>query len=200
VMADLFLLAAFGGFFSVPLYALIQIRAEPSHRARIIAANNILNAIFMIVAALMSKALLDAGLDFPELFLVVGLMNAACAAYIYMLVPEFLMRFICWLLIHSVYRLEKSGIENIPEKGPAMLVCNHVRFVERDPVPVIPIALRGLWGSFFSRKGGPAFSRPGRLFGIFRKIAIVAGSPVAPAAATRESLQATVGEMRGEWR
>ena len=291
VMADLFLLAAFGGFFSVPLYALIQIRAEPSHLARIIAANNILNAIFMIVAALMSKALLDAGLDFPELFLVVGLMNAACAAYIYMLVPEFLMRFICWLLIHSVYRLEKSGIENIPEKGPAMLVCNHVSFVdplvilassprpirfvmdhrifktpivsfvfrtgkaipiapakedpklleaaydevsktlregelvaifpegritdngelnqfrsgierivERDPVPVIPIALRGLWGSFFSRKGGPAFSRPGRLFDIFRKIAIVAGPPVAPAAATRESLQATVGAMRGEWR
>src|SRR5258706_2542991 len=70
VMADLFLLALFGGFFSVPLYALIQARAEPSHRARIIAANNILNALFIIVAALMSKALLDAGLGFPELFLV----------------------------------------------------------------------------------------------------------------------------------
>src|SRR6266849_496507 len=135
VMADLFLLALFGGFFSVPLYALIQARAEPSHRARIIAANNILNAIFMIVAALMSKGLLDAGLSFPELFLVVGLMNAAVAAYIYLLVPEFLMRFLAWLLIHTFYRLEKSGLENIPDKGPAMLVSNHVSFV--DPVIIL---------------------------------------------------------------
>src|SRR5262249_26756924 len=135
VMADLFLLALFGGFFSVPLYALIQVLAEPSHRARIIAANNIMNALFIIIAALMSKTLLDAGLGFPELFLVVGLMNAAVAGYIYMLVPEFLMRFICWILIHSIYRLEKKGIENIPEKGAAVIVCNHVSFV--DPLVVL---------------------------------------------------------------
>jgi hypothetical protein len=116
VMADLFLIALFAGFFSVPLYALIQARAEPTHRARIIAANNILNALFIIVASLMAMALLRSGLTLPQLFLVVGLMNAAVAAYIYLLVPEFLMRFICWLLIHSVYRLEKRGLENIPER------------------------------------------------------------------------------------
>src|SRR5256885_5233496 len=134
-MADLFLIAMFGGFVSVPLYALIQSRAEPSHRARIIAANNILNALFIIVAALMSKTLLDAGLGFPQLFLVVGLMNAAVAGYIYMLVPEFLMRFICWLLVHSVYRLEKRGLENIPETGPAGLLCHHVSLVGPLAVP-----------------------------------------------------------------
>jgi 1-acyl-sn-glycerol-3-phosphate acyltransferase len=291
VMIDLFLVALFGGFFSVPLYALIQTLAEPSHRARIIAANNIMNAFFMVVAALMTLALLTAGLTFPQIFLVVGLMNAAVACYIYFLVPEFLMRFICWLLIHTVYRLEKSGLENIPREGPAVLVCNHVSFldplvilaasprpirfvmdhrifatpvvsfvfrtgkaipiapakedpkmldaayeevskalrngelvaifpegritdtgelypfrsgieriVERDPVPVIPLALRGLWGSFFSREGGPAMSKPSRLAGIFRHIALVAGAPVAPRLATREALQAMVQSMRGDWK
>src|SRR5207237_9226861 len=140
VIADLCFVALFGGLFSVPRYALIQSRAEPSHRARIIAANNILNALFIIVAALMSKTLLDAGLGFPQLFLVVGLMNAAVAAYIYMLVPEFLMRFLCWLLIHTVYRLEGKGLENIPEKGPAVLVCNHVSFV--DPLVILAASPR----------------------------------------------------------
>ena len=74
------------------------------------------------------------------------------------------------------------------------------RIVERDPVPVIPVALRGLWGSFFSRKGGPAFSKPARLLGLFRRIALVAAPPVQPAAATRDSLQKIVGQMRGDWK
>jgi MFS family permease len=130
VMGDLFLLAMFGGFYSVPLYALIQNRCAPSHRARIIAANNIMNALFMVVASLMTAALLHAGLSLPQLYLVVGLMNACVALYIYLLVPEFLMRFIVWLLIHSVYRLEKSGLERIPDEGPAVIVCNHVSFVD----------------------------------------------------------------------
>src|SRR6185437_6810999 len=246
--------------------------------------------LFMIVASLFAIALLKSGFTIPQLFLVLSILNAAVAAHIYMLVPEFLMRFLCWILVHSIYRLEKSGIENIPEKGPAMLVCNHVSFVdplvilaasprpirfvmdhrifripiasfvfrtgkaipiapakedtklleaaydevsktlragelvaifpegritdtgelypfrsgierivERDPVPVIPIAVRGLWGSFFSRKGGPAFSKPGRLLGIFRKIAVVAGPAVAPAVATRAALQEIVGGLRGDW-
>src|SRR6185436_20613088 len=115
-------------------------RAEPTHRARIIAANNILNALFIVVASLMAKALLDAGLTLPQLFLVVGLMNAAVAAYIYALVPEFLMRFICWLLIHSFYRLDKRGLENIPEEGAAVLVCNHVSFV--DPLVILAASPR----------------------------------------------------------
>ena len=129
-MADLFLLAMFGGFYSVPLYALIQIRCQPSHRARVIAANNILNALFMVVAAVMTAGLLYSGLTLPQLFLTVAVLNAAVAIYIYTLVPEFLMRFIVWMLVHSVYRLEKEGLDNIPEEGPAVLVCNHVSFVD----------------------------------------------------------------------
>src|SRR5262249_8328232 len=130
VMADLFLLAMFGGFYSVPLYALIQSRCEPTHRARIIAANNILNAIFMVVAAGMTAVLLHSGLSLPELYLVVGLMNAAVAVFIYTLVPEFLMRFIVWILVHSIYRVEKTGLERIPDEGAALIVCNHVSFVD----------------------------------------------------------------------
>ena len=139
VMADLFLLAMFAGFYSVPLYALIQSRCEPSHRARIIAANNILNALFMVVASVMAAGLLHAGLSLPQLYLVVGLMNAAVAVYIYTLVPEFLMRFIVWLLIHSVYRLEKDRAwRAIPDEGPALIVCNHVSFVDAAGDPGRP--------------------------------------------------------------
>jgi MFS family permease len=92
VMADLFLLAAFAGLYSVPMYALIQLRAQPTHRARIIAANNILNALFMIASAVMAGALLKAGVTIPQVFLITGLLNAIVAAYIFLLVPEYLLR------------------------------------------------------------------------------------------------------------
>jgi 1-acyl-sn-glycerol-3-phosphate acyltransferase len=84
----------------------------------------------MVAAALIAIALLGAGLSIPQLLVIAALMNAAVALYIYRLVPEFLMRFMVWVLIHSVYRLEKRGLERIPEEGPAMLVCNHVSYVD----------------------------------------------------------------------
>jgi len=290
VIADLFLLAMFSGFYSVPLYALIQSRCEPSHRARVIAANNILNALFMVVASGMAAGLLGAGLSLPQLYLVMAVLNAAVAIYIYTLVPEFLMRFIVWILVHSVYRLEKSGLEHVPDEGPAVIVCNHVSFVDAliiaaacrrpvrfvmdhriyglpvlnfvfrtsrtipiapakedprmmerafeamaqalkegdvvaifpegritdngdlypfrpgitrilaaTPVPVIPMALRGLWGSFFSRKDGAAMSKPGRLVP-FAKIGLSVGEAVPPEAALPEALQARVAALRGDWR
>ncbi|WP_233831171.1 MFS transporter [Paraburkholderia sp. ZP32-5] len=130
VLADLFLLAMFGGFYSVPLYALIQSRSQPSHRARIIAANNILNSLFMIVSALMAMALTSAGFSIPAIFLVTALLNVVVAAYIYSLVPEFLLRFIAWLLVHTFYRIRLVHAERIPKEGGAVLVCNHVSFVD----------------------------------------------------------------------
>ena len=290
VLFDLFALGLFGGFFIVPLYALIQLRSAPEQRARIIAANNILNSLFMVVGSLAAAGLLADGLSIPALFGVAAVCNAAVAVYIYSLVPEFLLRFVAWLLIHSVYRLRQNGLENIPEEGAAVLVCNHVSFVDplviaaasrrpirfvmdyrihrtplisfvfrhmhaipiaparedaammeaafeeaaralaagelvaifpegritdtgelypfrpgvqrivgRTPVPVVPMALQGLWGSFFSRKDGPAMSKPLRR-GIFSPIALVVGPPVAPAAATPESLQQIVAGLRGDWR
>jgi hypothetical protein len=290
ILADLLLIGVFGGFYIVPLYALIQSRSDPRHRSRIIAGNNILNALFMVAAALIAIVSFHAGFTIPQLFLAAALANAVVAAYIYTLVPEFLMRFLVWLLIHSVYRLEKSGLDNIPEEGPAVVACNHVsyvdaliiaaacrrpirfvmhheifripvlkfifrtgraipiassredpalleraydeiaraleagdlvgifpegritdtgdmypfrpgirRIVERTPVPVIPMALRGLWGSFFSRQGGAAMTRPFRR-GILSKIALVVGPMVPPQLATPEGLQAQVQELRGESR
>jgi len=290
VMADLFLLAMFAGFYSVPLYALIQSRCEPSHRARIIAANNILNALFMVVASGMTAAMLHGGMSLPQVYLVVGLMNAAVALFIYGLVPEFLVRFIAWLLIHSVYRLQKRNLERLPDEGPALIVCNHISFVdpvvifaacrqpvrfvmdhrifripvlsfvfrtvraipiapakedpammerafeevdkalkageivmifpegsitrdgelqrfrpgvtrilEANPVPVIPMALSGLWGSFFSRKDGAAMSKPWR-FVPFRKIGLAVGEALPSGQATPDLLQQRVLELRGDWR
>jgi 1-acyl-sn-glycerol-3-phosphate acyltransferase len=288
VMADLFLLAMFAGFYSVPLYALMQARAEPAHRARIIAANNILNAIFMVIASVMAAGLLKAGLSLPQLFLVVGIMNMAVALYIFLLVPEFLMRFLVWMLIHTFYRVRKEGLAHIPDEGACLLVCNHVSFVdalviagciarpvrfvmdfrifkvpvlnfvfrtagaipiasakedpamleaayaridaylaagevvcifpegritdngdlypfrkgvtriiERRPVPVIPMALRGLWGSFFSRWGGVAMRYPR---GVFSSIALVIGTAWPATAVTPEGLQAKVAALRGDWK
>jgi 1-acyl-sn-glycerol-3-phosphate acyltransferase len=290
VLIDLFLIAMFGGFFIVPLYALIQSRSERSHQSRIIAGNNILNSVFIVAAALIAAGFLHRGATVPQLFLLTGLFNVAIAAFIFSLVPEFLMRFLAWLLIHAVYRVEKSGLEHIPEEGPAVIVCNHVSFVdavvimaacrrpirfvmdhnifkipvlsfifrtggaipiasrkddpammerafaavaealregqlvgifpegritdtgeilpfrpgiqrilEATPVPVVPMAVRGLWGSFFSRKGGPAMSRPFRR-GVLSKIGLAVAPPVAAELVTPEALQAKVGELRGEWR
>ena len=290
ILADLLLIGMFGGFYIVPLYALIQSRSEASHRSRIIAGNNILNALFIVGAAVIAIALFQAGFTIPQLFLATALLNAVVAIYIYTLVPEFLMRFLIWMLIHSVYRLEKSGIENIPDEGPAVLVCNHVSFVdaliiaaacrrpvrfvmdhnifrvpvlnfifrtgrcipiasardnpellekayddiaraleagdlvgifpegritdtgelypfrsgikriiERTPVPVVPLALRGLWGNFFSRKYGPAMSAPARIR-LFCKIGLVADKPVPPQLVTPEGLQKTVLALRGDWK
>ena len=288
IMADLFLLAMFAGFYSVPLYALMQARTDKQFRARIIAANNILNALFMVVASLLAAALLQSGLTLPQLYLVVGIMNAAVALFIFKLVPEFLMRFIIWMLIHTFYRVEKEGLTNIPDEGPCVLVCNHVSFVdalviggciqrpvrfvmdhrifkipllnfvfrtagtipiasaredpvmlekayeridaylnegevvcifpegritdngelypfkkgvnriiERTPVPVIPMALRGLWGSFFSRWGGDAMRYPR---GFFSSIALVIDKAWQPALVTPEGLQEKVAALRGEWK
>ncbi|WP_018989410.1 MFS transporter [Aromatoleum toluclasticum] len=289
-LVDLVMIGVFGGFFIVPLYALVQVRSEPGHRSRIIAGNNILNAAFMVVAAGLGAGLLAAGVTIPQLILITAVLNAAVAVYIYTLVPEFLVRFIVWLLVHTVYRLRVKGVEHIPEEGPALLVANHVSFVdalvitaasrrpirfvmdhhifrwpilsfvfrssraipiapakedpqmmerafeevaraleagelvgifpegritddgelkpfrpgirrivERTPVPVVPLALRGLWGSSFSRKDGPALSRPFRR-GLFSRIELVGGAPFAPEAATPESLQAAVAGLRGEMR
>src|SRR5262249_49587825 len=124
------LLGLFGGFYIVPLYALIQTRSEKSHQSRIIAANNILNAFFMVVSAGASLALFAAGLTIPALFRVTALAHAAVSPFIYTLVPEFLLRFLVWLLVHSIYRLNTSELERIPESGPAVIVCNHVSFVD----------------------------------------------------------------------
>lgn len=131
VIADLFLIGLFAGFYIVPLYAIIQTRTEPAKRGRVIAANNIQNALFMVLSAGLSIFLLGtAEFTVPQMFLIFAGINIAVALYIYSLVPEFLMRFLVWLLVSAVYRVEKRGLELIPEEGPAVVVANHVSFVD----------------------------------------------------------------------
>ena len=290
VCFDIVMLGISGGIYIVPLYALVQQRSEPAKRSRIIAANNVLNALFMVVASVYGLFALSVGVSIPMLFLIMSIMNAAVALFIFKLIPEFAMRLLIWLLVHTMYRVDKTDLDKIPEEGPAILVCNHVSFVdalvlagcirrplrfviyyrifqlpilsfifrtantipiagakedkemmesafdqishalregelvcifpegkitddgelnvfrpgvmkalERDPVPVIPLALRGLWGSYFSRAHGNAMSR---LFprGMLSHLELVAGDAVEAATVTPELLQQRVEQLRGERR
>ncbi len=289
IIFDLVMIGAFGGFYIVPLYALVQVRSDPAHVSRVIASNNILNALFMVVAALFGAFLLQAGGTIPQLFLASAILNAAVALYIYLLVPEFLVRFVAWMLIHTIYRLRTTGLENIPQTGAALIACNHVSFVDAvvilaasprpirfvmdhhifrvpilsfvfragkaipiapfkenpamleaayaevsralangelvaifpegritnsgeigdfkrgikqildaNPVPLIPVALRGLWGSMFSRKDGPAFFKAPRK--LLARIELNVGAPMPAYAATPEAVREEVVRLRGDRR
>ncbi|HEU4626105.1 MAG TPA: MFS transporter [Steroidobacteraceae bacterium] len=139
LLTDAGLIGVFGGIFIVPLYALMQQRSRPEVVSRVISAANVLNSVFIVAAALFAAAALANGVTIPQLFIAVAVMNAAIAIYIYTLVPEFLLRFLSWILINVLYRLRVEGIDKIPEHGPALLICNHVSFV--DPI-VISAACR----------------------------------------------------------
>ena len=130
ILIDLAGLGVFGGMYVVPLYALMQQRAPAASLARVMGANSIVNAAFMVAAAVFGALVLRAGASVPLLLVIAALLNAVVAAYIYSLLPEFLLRFLSWLLVRTVYRLEEDGSSNIPEHGAALLVCNHVSFVD----------------------------------------------------------------------
>jgi hypothetical protein len=272
-LIDLFGLSVFGGFFSVPLYTLIQQRSAPNERSRVVAGNNILNALFMATGAGLLAWAFSLGVRVQAIFLILAFLSAAAAAYIYTLLPEFLIRFLAFLLGRVMYRVKVSGHENIPQTGGAVLVCNHVAFndfliiagsvrrpvrfvmdhnmftlpvvssicraakvipiapahedaalmesafvqiaeqlragelvciypegkitktgemnafktgIERilreTPVPVVPLALAGLWGSFFSRKGGPAMRKLPRRFRSALSLSIAAPLPATTSA------------------
>lgn len=289
VMIDIVLLSTSGGLYIVPLYALIQQRSVRSHVSRVIAGNNIVNAFLMVLSAIFAIVVLNAGLSIPQLFFLVSILNALVAFYIFKLVPEFLMRFLVWVVIHTLYRVEIKGLDNLPLTGAQVLVCNHVsyldamvitaclprpvrfvmhykiyqtpvlnfifrtakaipiagikedketleqafqkiaealhagelvcifpegrisndgemkpflwgihRIIDLQPVPVIPLALGGMWGTFFSRHGGAAMSRfPRRLWS---KIGLTVGPPVPPTEATASQLYETVLALRGDWK
>jgi len=282
---DLFLIGVFGGIFIVPLYAFIQERSEPEYRARTIAVVNIMNALFMVGSAITGIVLLSVfELNIPQFFLVLSVFNLVVCAYVFYQVDEFAIRFVVWILSHSMYRVTQKNLEHIPDKGAAVLVCNHVSYVDalliagaaprpirfvmdhqifknpflgwffrlvkaipiapefknkdiydkafntisealnndelvcifpegklthtgemnpfragiekivgRNPVPVIPLSLSGLWGSVFSHKDGVAFSKRPKRF--WSKVCIEAEPAVAPIDAGAEYLYQRVSEM-----
>jgi 1-acyl-sn-glycerol-3-phosphate acyltransferase len=130
ISLDIFLLAVSGGFFTVPLYTFIQQKSHKEIRSRVIAGNNILNALFMVVSSLFLAALYHAELSYPLIFLVLSIMNILVATYIYTLIPEFLLRLMAWGLTNIVYRLKVIGRENLPLEGPFVIACNHVTYID----------------------------------------------------------------------
>ena len=286
VLMDLLGIGVFGGFYIVPLFAFIQHRSNPKHLSRIIAANNILNALLMVGSAVAGIVLVGVlELTVPQFFLALALANVLVASYIYTVVPEFLIRLLVWMLTHTMYRVKHHGMEHIPDEGPCMLVCNHVSYVDalllagairrpvrfvmfkpiydmpllnyifrtgktipidskirnpviyerafvriREeleagevvcifpegkltddgevaefragiekivadyPVPVIPMALSGLWGSFFSHKGGKALTRLPRRF--WARIKLAVGDAVAPEQVRADDLRERVMSLR----
>lgn len=288
LMWDIALVSAFGGLFVVPLQALIQQRSDEKNRAQIIAANNVLNAFFMVVSAAFGILCLSVlKLSIGDYFLVLALINILVALYVYSQVTEFALRFMVWILSHTLYRVSKKGLEHIPESGPAVLVCNHVsymdalliagacprpvrfvmdkqiaempvmkhffrlaktipicppkidrqlfeqsfirikeeldagevvcifpegrlskdgelatfkkgieRIIGESPVPVVPMALEGLWGSFFSHKDGRALTkRPKRFWSkVTLKVAPAVEASEVSAASLQEKVQALLQE------
>lgn len=131
ILADLLLIAVCGGLFIVPLYALLQERSEASHRARVIAANNIMNALFMVLGAVAIGGLLAAGLSIPQLFLAIATINLAVAFYICGLLPDELVKAMLAWILRLAYRVEVRGIENYRDAGPrALVVPNHTSFLD----------------------------------------------------------------------
>lgn len=285
VMIDLFLVGVSGGVFIVPLYAFIQSRSEEGECAQSIAANNIMNALFMVASAAVSILVLSV-LEFSivELFAILAVGNFVVAIYVYRQVPEFTQRFISYLLSHCLYRVSVTGRQHIPEQGAALIVANHVSYVDalilmgtstrpvrfvmdksiselpvlkhvfrhagvipicsprkcaetykrafeqieqalnndevvcifpegrltsngelgefrpgvekilkRTPVPVIPMALKGLWGSFFSHKNGHALTkRPTRFWS---RIEVNIGELLQPTMLDRHLLQKEVQDL-----
>jgi 1-acyl-sn-glycerol-3-phosphate acyltransferase len=127
---DLTLIGVFAGFFVVPLFAFVQSRTPREQLSRVIAGNNIINALFICLASGFGLGLSMLGLHPSQIFLATAVLNVVVAVYIFTLVPEFLMRFITWVLVNTLYRVRVDGTQNIPEEGPALLVCNHVSFMD----------------------------------------------------------------------
>jgi 1-acyl-sn-glycerol-3-phosphate acyltransferase len=130
IVLDLTAIGVFAGFYVVPLFAFVQSRTPRERLSRVIAGNNILNALLIVLAAVFGLVLGRLGMDAATIFLFDALLNVLVAIYIFTLVPEFLMRFITWVLVNTLYRVRVDGMQHLPEEGPALLVCNHVSFMD----------------------------------------------------------------------
>ncbi len=132
IIIDLVGIGLFTGIFVVPLFALIQSRTRTSEMARVFAALNIQNSGFIVLAAITGLVLQRfLGWSSPQMFLALAIANAVVAIWIFTIVPEFLMRFLSWLLVRTLYRLRLHGVEkHVPDEGPALIVCNHVSYMD----------------------------------------------------------------------
>ncbi len=130
VFADMLMIGLSGGLYIVPLYAQMQRLTRAEFMSRVISANSIWNAIFMVVASLFGGVLLARGVSIPIVLLVCALLNFAVAAFIYAQLPEFLLRFLAWAVARVLYLIRVEGLEHMPERGAALIICNHVSFAD----------------------------------------------------------------------
>ncbi|MEE7548132.1 MFS transporter, partial [Xanthomonas sp. Kuri4-1] len=132
IVADLVGIGVFTGFFVVPLFALIQSRTPRAELSRVIAGLNIQNSLFIVAAAVIGIVVQRfLGWSIPQVFLALAIANTVVAIWIFSIVPEFLMRFLSWLLVSALYRLRPQGIEkSVPDEGAALIVCNHVSYMD----------------------------------------------------------------------
>jgi acyl-[acyl-carrier-protein]-phospholipid O-acyltransferase / long-chain-fatty-acid--[acyl-carrier-protein] ligase len=131
VLFDLLAVAIAGGLYSVPLYAILQTESAPEHRSRNIAANNILNALFMVVGALLAGAMLASGFTVPGVLLALAAVNALAAIYICRLLPHHLIKMVFAMILRPLFRVRVEGLENYRAAGPrAVIVANHVSFLD----------------------------------------------------------------------
>ena len=129
--ASLVCLGFSGGFFAVPLNALLQQRSGREDKGRLIATNNVFNTIGMLLASALLWLLGNLlGIPADRMIVLVGLLTFAMTVYAIYHVPDFFVRFILWVVTHTLFRIRIVGQENIRERGPALLISNHVSFVD----------------------------------------------------------------------
>jgi acyl-[acyl-carrier-protein]-phospholipid O-acyltransferase / long-chain-fatty-acid--[acyl-carrier-protein] ligase len=124
-------LGFFGGFFIVPVSALLQHRPSKEQRGAVLAASNLLSFVGVFIASGVYWVLTSPlNLTPHHMFIATAVMTLIATAYVVWLLPDSLLRLFVWVFTHSVYRLRVEGRDNIPEKGGALFVCNHVSFVD----------------------------------------------------------------------
>ena len=131
VLIRLVFLGFSAGFFIVPVCALLQHRPDKSKKGEVLAAANLLSFVGIFLASGVHYLLAGvAGFSPVQIFLFSGGLTLAGAVYIFILLPDSLLRFAMWALTRTIYRIHILGRDNIPEKGGALFVCNHVSFVD----------------------------------------------------------------------
>ncbi|HAU29667.1 MAG TPA: acyl-[ACP]--phospholipid O-acyltransferase [Rhodospirillaceae bacterium] len=142
VFVDLVMIALFGGIFIIPLNAMLQHRSEESHRSRVIAANNIVNALFMVVSAAIITLVLHFGFTPRAVFFLVAFINIPVIFYSTGLLPEVLLKNIMRIVFRVLCRVEVRGMENLEKAGDrVVIVVNHASFI--DP-PLLATFLPGM--------------------------------------------------------
>ncbi len=187
--ASLALLGMAGGFFIVPLNAMLQYRPAPDERGRILATGNVMQTVGILLAsATIWFCGTRLGWTMPELFLATGLFTLVSGIYVLLTLPAFFIRFVLWILTHTAYRITVVGRQYVPEDGPALLICNHVSMVDGPLVGAsVPRFVRFLIH-------GPYYRMPGVHFVLSR----LHGIPIT--AGDKEDVELALARARQELR